>query len=289
MSSSTLPSKITRKKTVTLIVIAALAVFIAVSALPRYVSSWPWATPLKVPNQSELQAIRDQGLSLEGWQTDEQVRTKIGGDAWSIQQLSPLVDKADSTPIFLLLRPQVWEADQPEVEWLDLKGSQRWQTDSHKKLGLNVAIDTISDPSASLQDDTNSQNDTNSVRITTDFFRAWSQDQTYAVLQWYAWPTGGSPSPAGWFWADQQLQWRQRKRMPWVAVSLWLPIAPLGEISSHESLATALADSVQETLSKTVFPKLAQTTDGYRIASSFMSPFTSSFMNQKRGDDDVLT
>ncbi|MEO0769075.1 MAG: cyanoexosortase B system-associated protein, partial [Cyanobacteria bacterium J06649_4] len=109
MSSSTLPSKITRKKTVTLIVIAALAVFIAVSALPRYVSSWPWATPLKVPNQSELQAIRDQGLTLEGWQTDEQVRTKIGGDAWSIQQLSPLVDKADSTPIFLLLRPQVWE------------------------------------------------------------------------------------------------------------------------------------------------------------------------------------
>ena len=246
MSSSTLLSKSSnkKKKTVSLIVIAALAVFIAVSALPRYVSEWPWASPLKVPNQSALQAIRDEGIELDGWQIDEQVRTKIGGDSWSIQQLSPETVKANSTPIFLLLRPQVWEADHPEVEWIDLKGSQRWQTDAHQKLSLEVSTP-------------GSSQDTKAVQISTEFFRAWSQDQTYAVLQWYAWPTGGSPSPASWFWADQRLQWHQRKRMPWVAVSIWLPIEPLSEVAPHQTMATDLARSVQEKLMQTVFQTLA--------------------------------
>ncbi|MEL6856721.1 MAG: cyanoexosortase B system-associated protein, partial [Cyanobacteria bacterium J06607_13] len=174
-------------------VIVALALFVAVSALPRYVSSWPWSSPLKVQNQPALQAIRDQGLTLSGWQVDDQVKTKIGGDTWSIQQLSATdqaIASETASTIFLLLRPQVWEADQPEVEWLDLKGSQQWETDSRQSLPIEVAI--------------NRQENPKTVRINTDFFRAWSKDQTYAILQWYAWPTGGSPSPAGWFWADQR-------------------------------------------------------------------------------------
>ncbi|MEL6764577.1 MAG: hypothetical protein AAFO87_13145, partial [Cyanobacteria bacterium J06607_6] len=75
-----MPRSLTKKLTVAWFVIAVLALFVAVSALPRYASSWPWSTPLKVPNQSALQAIREEGITLPGWQTDEQIKTKIGGD-----------------------------------------------------------------------------------------------------------------------------------------------------------------------------------------------------------------
>ncbi|MEM9149427.1 MAG: cyanoexosortase B system-associated protein [Cyanobacteria bacterium P01_F01_bin.3] len=247
MSSPVLPRNITKKSTVTLIVIAALALFIAVSALPRYASSWPWSNPLKVPNQPALQAIRDEGITLPGWLPDEQVKTKIGGDTWSIQQLSAADDgpfaKASPSTIFLLMRPQVWEADQPEVEWLDLKGAQQWQTDSHQSLRFKVSVNSR----------INSVDDSETIRINTDFFRAWSKEQTYAVLQWYACPTGGSPSPAWWFWADQKAQWQHRKRMPWVAVSVWLPIEPLSDIGIYEATATDLGTAVHQELLNTVF------------------------------------
>jgi len=67
-------------------------------------------------------------------------------------------------------------------------------------------------------------------------------------LQWYAWTTAGSPSIGRWFWVDQFSQWRDRQRMPWVAVSLLIPIQPLGEIEPVRSLATTLGQAVQSTL-----------------------------------------
>ncbi|MGD1865049.1 MAG: cyanoexosortase B system-associated protein [Phormidesmis sp.] len=247
-----LPRNVTKKSTVTLIVIAALVLFVAVSALPRYASSWPWSSPLKVANQSALQAIRDEGISLPGWLPDEQAKTKIGGDTWSIQQLSAADEGAfaAATPstIFLLLRPQVWEADQPEVEWLDLRGAQQWDTDSRQALSFEVPVSKVSVNSL-----TNASSESETIRINTDFFRAWSKEQTYAVLQWYACPTGGSPSPAWWFWADQKTQWQHRQRMPWVAVSLWLPIEPLSNIDPYEAIATDLGKAVHQELLQTVF------------------------------------
>jgi len=247
VSSPVLPRNVTKKSTVTLSVIAALALFVAVSALPRYASSWPWSTPLKVQNQSALQAIRDEGIALPGWLPDQQAKTKIGGDSWSVQQLSAAAagDFSSASPdtIFLLLRPQVWEADQPEVEWLDLKGAQRWETDSRQSL--------LFEPS--LKSPLSSSNGAAAVRVTADFFRAWNADQTYAVLQWYACPTGGSASPAWWFWADQKAQWRYRQRMPWVAVSAWLPIEPLSDIRPYEAIATDLGKAIHQQLLQTVF------------------------------------
>ncbi|MGB7487889.1 MAG: cyanoexosortase B system-associated protein [Phormidesmis sp.] len=247
MSSYLRSTTVTKKSIATLIVIAILALFVAISAVPHYLSSWPWATPLKVPNQPALQAIRDQGITLPGWLSQEQIKTKIGGHTWSIQQLSaadesPFAAASPST-IFLLLRPQVWEADQPEVEWLDLKGSQQWQTDSHQSLPFEIT----------QKKSDNSDNLSKTVRISTDYFRAWNKDQTYAILQWYASPIGGSASPAWWFWADQNAQWRHRQRMPWVAVSIWLPIDPLSDIIPHQEMAVALGQSVQAELLQTVF------------------------------------
>ncbi|MGD1896119.1 MAG: cyanoexosortase B system-associated protein [Phormidesmis sp.] len=257
-----MPRNVSKRSTVALVVIAVLSLFVAVSALPNYVSSWPWSTPLKVPNQSELQAIRDQGITLSGWQTTEQVKTIIGGGTWSIQQLSldreatESADVADMPEtVFLLLRPQIWEADQPEVEWLDIKGSQRWQTDSQQSLPFEVAANPANlgqNTSKGVLEDPPHKGET--VRINTDFFRAWSKEQTFAVLQWYASPHGGSASPAWWFWADQKAQWRQRQRMPWVAVSIWLPIDALSDIALHQEASIAIGQSFQSELLRTVFP-----------------------------------
>jgi len=205
---------------------------VAVSAFPKYASSWPWTTPPKVANQAALQSLRDTGLTLADWSVEQQTRSGIGGDDWSIQQLvhkQPFTTNPDR--IFLLLRPQVWEADQPEVEWVDIKGSQQWKTDSHQQISFTVS----------------------QAKIKPDFFRAWNANQTYAVLQWYAWPNGGSASVARWFWADQKMQWQQYQRMPWVAISLWLPIEPLGNIAPYQDLAKTLGEEVHTTLLQTVF------------------------------------
>ncbi|MEO0648575.1 MAG: cyanoexosortase B system-associated protein [Cyanobacteria bacterium J06650_10] len=250
-----LTKKVARTSTTALIIIAILSLFIAVSALPRYFSSWPWSTPLKVANQSELQAIREKGIELPGWQTIDHLTTKLSGDTWSIQELSAMDESpfSESSPstIALLLRPQVWEKDQPEVEWIDIKGVQRWQTDSRQSLSFNVDLPSAEEPSVSEDPLYNRQ----TIRITTDFFRAWSKEQTYAIMQWYASPTGGSPSPAWWFWSDQKMQWSARQRLPWVAVSLWLPIEPLSDITPHQALAVSLGQSVQTELLRTIFPE----------------------------------
>lgn len=246
MTSPTLPRTAAKRKSFSpLLVVGILALFVAVGALPRYLGDWPWATNPTVPNKSALVAVKEQGLPLPGWQTQEQLTTKLGGETWSIQQLAaePETRKAiapeSPDDIFLLTRAQVWYADQPEVEWVDIQGSQNWKTDSRQK--LSFAGDR----------QTNSPNTL--VKVTADYFRAWNADQTYAVLQWYAWPTGGSPSPAKWFWTDRVAQWQNNQRTPWVAVSLWLPIEPFSDISVHQAMAESLGKTVQSTLLNTVF------------------------------------
>ena len=243
MSPSPPLGKSSSKLTVKLIVVAVLALFVAVSAIPRYVSGWPWATPPKLEQatRSALQGIRDQGISMPGWATEDQDKTKFGGHTWSIQQLSATAsaNRAQAaSSVFLLLRPQTYEADQPEVEWLDIKGSQHWQTDSYQTVPFEVPMEGSEETS---------------IRVNSDFFRAWNEGQTYAVLQWYAWPTGGSASVASWFWADQKRQWQHYQRMPWVAVSLWLPIAPLSDIRPQQAIAAALGKDIHQVLIKTVF------------------------------------
>lgn len=245
VSSPTLPPKASKQSFVPLLAIALLALFVAVGALPRYIGGWPWANNPTVPNKSALIAVKEQGLPLPGWQTQEQATTKLGGHPWSIQQLAAEPETKQTmapenpSEIFMLLRPQVWYADQPEVEWVDIQGSQKWKTDSRQKLTFSVQKDSTSDSKA--------------IQVSSDFFRAWNPDQTYAVLQWYAWPTGGSASPAKWFWADQKAQWQRNQRMPWIAVSLWLPIEPFSDISTHQAMVESLGETLQKTFLETVF------------------------------------
>ncbi|MBE9077484.1 cyanoexosortase B system-associated protein [Romeria aff. gracilis LEGE 07310] len=228
------------------LVLAALALLIAVSALPYYRSGWPWASPPDVPHVAALKTLQQKGLALPGWETQEQSQISLGGHDWSVQQIAPATPNA-ANPIAqaaLLLRPQVWYADQPEVEWLDIRGSQQWTVDSRQRLTFTVPVP---------EQLSSAQADSAPTQVTADFFRAWNPTQTYAVLQWYAWPTGGHPALSRWFWLDQKAQLQKQQRLPWVAVSLLIPIPPLGDIQPYLESAEALAETVQQALIDAAF------------------------------------
>lgn len=250
VSDSTLRQRSPQRTFAQLAVIAVLSLFVATAAIPQYLGGWAWTEPLKLPDASRnaLQAIPEKGLTVTGWRTDDQNAIELGKEAWSIQQLSPEAEESSATPVFLLLRPQIYGADQPEVEWIDIKGSQRWETDSYQKLSFDVPAQSDT-PNAKTLDLPPSK----AASITADFFRAWNSEQTYAVLQWYAWPTGGHPSPTHWFWADQKVQWQRGQRLPWAAVSLWIPIEPISDITPHQALAESVGEHVQRSLMQTVF------------------------------------
>ncbi|MEM7769895.1 MAG: cyanoexosortase B system-associated protein [Cyanobacteria bacterium P01_E01_bin.6] len=241
-----------------LMAIFVLAIAAAV-ALPNYITgNWKWATPPKVPHQSQLREVKDTGLSLSPWQTIEHYAGKISGYAWSIQTVAPNetiapMDEAISiqaqNPAVVLLRPQTWYRDMPQVEWMDINGVQKWKTDQKTTLTFTVSPDANSGDNSRTPEPTGDR----PIQVNTRFFRGWNRQQTYAVMQWYAWPTGGSSSASRWFWVDQLTQLRDHHRMPWVAVSVLVPIKPLGDIQSARSTAEALAQQVQATLIHDVF------------------------------------
>ncbi|MEM9265083.1 MAG: cyanoexosortase B system-associated protein [Cyanobacteria bacterium P01_F01_bin.13] len=209
------------------LVVVVLAVIITAVAIPRYMSNqWPWQSPPDVPQIAVVRGLKETGLALEGWSADFQQKISIGGDQWSVQQLT---HANNSTPeqVVLFLKPQGQSKDQPEVEWIDLKGAQKWQTSHHRRLRMGS--------------------------LNIDTFRAWTTNQTFAVAQWYAMPTSGHPAPHHWFWRDQKYQWSRGERLPWVAVSILVPMPPLGDISPFYSDLENLSQLVQTSLGETVF------------------------------------
>ncbi|MCU0534629.1 MAG: cyanoexosortase B system-associated protein [Hydrococcus sp. Prado102] len=214
-----------------LALILILVVAIAISAVPGYVSGkWSWADLPKVANIKQLQNIRKAGLSIHSWSTLEQREVSIGGNKWLYQIMQP----PGQSFVELLLMPQNYYKNHPQVEWVDLDGIERWTTDSHKTLQLSVA-------------------EGESKTVSAQFFRAWNRS-TFVVVQWYAWPGGGNYSPFSWFLADQWAQ-LHRQRASWIAVSLKIPVDPLASVESTETLAKSLAQTVQTTLEKKILTK----------------------------------
>jgi cyanoexosortase B-associated protein len=214
----------------------------AASVIPNYwTGNWFWSKPLEPPNIQQLVAVQKQGLTLPGWQTLEQQVVEIGGHKWSRQAILPesatqATEWSLRSPIIVILRPQTWHRDQPQVDWMDINGVQQWTADNRRSLRFAVIPNANGDRSNAP------------VQVQARFFRGWNQQQTYAVVQWYAWSKGGHSAPSRWFWVDQVTQWRDRHRMPWVAVSLLIPIKPLGEIEQSRLLAETLAQTVQSSL-----------------------------------------
>lgn len=214
--------------------IVALAVLVAIAALPNYLSGqWPWQAPLDVPHLSELRNLMPSPLTLEGWQLEQHQEIRLGGNRWSFAQyrVAAGAEAVAESEFALLLRPQTDRDKQPEVEWVDLQGIQRWQVSDRHTVRFDVTDET-GQP----------------IPVTSRYLRAIDGSTTLAVMQWYAWPTGGHFAPGRWFWVDQRRQWRQHERLPWVAVSILLPIEPVGDIRPHTEAMVAIAQHVQHSL-----------------------------------------
>lgn len=204
-----------------------LSILIIVGAVPGYLKggNWSWLDIPPTANIQQIKGILSTGLTLKGWQTIDKQQLRIGGHKW----LGQIIKKEDSKPILLLLKPQTYYRNKPEVEWMDIKGLERWKTDSYSQ--INFTSDRNQD----------------SLPTTARFFRAWNKKQTFAVVQWYSFPQGGHYAPANWFWRDLLAQLRG-KRVSWVAVCLRIPIEPLGEFKDAQPLAQSLAKQVQASL-----------------------------------------
>lgn len=214
--------------------ILAIVAFITV---PNYVTgNWAWERIPEISTVRQMQKLQQQGLTLPGWKTLQQQAGEIGGHRWSVQAITPLEDTPtpSDNSIWLMLRPQIWHRDTPQVDWMDINGIQGWTVDSLRSLEFQVAAA-----------------DGKPVSVSARFFKGRSPASTHAVVQWYAWATGGSSAPSQWFWADQFSQW-QGHRTAWVAVSLLLPIQPLDDLEAIRSQAEALGQQVQIALMNTV-------------------------------------
>lgn len=215
------------------ILLLALILTIAIGAIPGYLSGqWLWSDIPIIPPAiiNSLRGLRQTGLPLPGWQMLDQAAVEIGGNSWSVQ----VIEKAGQEPVTLFLMPPEYYRSQPQVEWTDLNSVQRWKVADYQ---------TLTFPAGG----------TRSGQITASFFRAW-RNQTFAVVQWYAWPGGGHFAPARWFWLDQSAQLR-RQRVPWIAVCLAIPMPPLEELKAAQPQAKSLAETVQATLEEEIFSR----------------------------------
>ena len=230
------PSNLRPKQPSRVAVVIVMAALVAIAALPDYFNgNWPWTQPLDVAGLNRLKAIEEDGFELPGWSAAAQEQVPIGGEDWLLNEFRPANPEAMAQPsppvVMVLTHVQSWHRDQPEVEWIDLGGSLSLQTESRTVLRFEAA-------------DQNGR----AIPVTAQFLRSRNEQQTFAVLQWYAWANGGHFSPNRWFFADQFTQWRDRLRMPWLAVSVLMPIEPLDEIQSYEAFALDIGQAIQSAL-----------------------------------------
>ncbi|HHP7230179.1 MAG TPA: cyanoexosortase B system-associated protein [Xenococcaceae cyanobacterium] len=206
-----------------------LLLAITLGALPGYWQggNWRWSDLPEIANVEQMRNLRDSGINLERWQTTQQQEIPVGGNKWSVQ----VIRQNQSKPIVLLFLPQTYYLNKPYVEWLDINGLERWKTDSYSNLKVKLAAGNT---------------------VKARFFRAWNRQQTFAVIQWYAFPFGGHYSPTIWFLQDQLAQLRGR-RVPWVAVSFRIPIEPLGEKERAIPQAQSLIREIQANLKENIF------------------------------------
>jgi cyanoexosortase B-associated protein len=210
-----------------------LFVVIILGAIPGYLSGhWRWEKPPEVTNLEKLRNLRKTGLTIDNWQTVDKQPLNIGGLQWILQD----IQNPNQTKALILLLPQSETTDQPQVEWTDISGLQRWKTDSQTQIKFTVTPKKIEN-----------SNSSQTATVEANFFRAWSDRQTWAVVCWYAFPSGGNPSPQAWFWADRSAQ-ISNQRVPWVAVSLQIFIEPLGDIAKIRPVAESLAKNIQAAL-----------------------------------------
>lgn len=213
--------------------IGLLLIAVVFAAAPGYLEGgkWSWSELPGLENTRQMRSLLKTGVELKGWQTIQQKEIRLGGKKWSIQAVAQ-DSKNASAPALVLLAPQTYYKDRPYVEWTDIQGLEKWKTDSRQQLLFNTS-------------------DSQSSQIEARFFRAWNR-QTFAVVQWYAFPDGGHSSSLNWFWRDLAAQLKG-KRVPWIAVCLKIPLNPLDDLESVRDVATTLAQQIQTSLQQNTF------------------------------------
>lgn len=217
-----------------------LLIILVVGILPDYITGkWSWENIPQITNLKYLRKIRKDGLTISDLPTISHKKVLIANHKWLLQ----IVKNNTKAVVFLLLTPN-GPKDKPQVEWMDITGLYRWNTDSQKRVKFTLKIIENSNETTGLEKQDS--------YIEARFFRGWTNKQTYAVMQWYAWPGGGSPEPGDWFWADR-LAMLSKKRLPWVAVSIMFPIEPLEEIDPYLPQLISIGKKIQASLTTAAF------------------------------------
>jgi cyanoexosortase B-associated protein len=229
-------------------VLVFLLILVGVVAIPGYATGrWPWTNPPPVTNLKQLKTLRQEGLTLPGWQRlSVRNNLQIGGHRWLVQKIQE-IQHPERIAILLLL-PQNGPKDQPQVEWLDIDGFHQWERDADRPLSFTVKLVATPNQPPST--------------VTAQFFRSWitnpaktparTPQPTFAVLQWYAWPNGGSPATSRWFWEDSIARLSNR-RASWVAVSIIVPIKPSDNIELYRPLVQSIGEIIQAKLMTETF------------------------------------
>jgi cyanoexosortase B-associated protein len=205
-----------------------LLLLLGFGAVPGYFAGhWQWQQLQSPTTLKQLKQLHRGGLKIPGWQTTEQRDQQIGGRRWSLQVMKK---EGLQKEVMLLLLPQKDGKDQPQVEWTEMNGFWQW----------DVAQERSAEFSVTQQADS-------PQKVQARFFRGSTKQQTFSVLQWYAMPNGGNPSPLKWFLADQLAQLR-KSRTPWVAVSILIPMEPLGQLETTWDEAQSIGKTVQAAL-----------------------------------------
>ena len=204
--------------------------------IPSYMKGkWQWKEPPSVPGLKKLQELQGKGIKIPEWETQDQVMMNAGGNKWLLNNL-----KQGDREVLFLLRSQRGEKEQPQVEWMDINGTWRWEVDAN--VGSEFVVGELGTGNSEL-----GTRNRGEILVKARYFRGITRQQTYAVMQWYAFPDGGHPSPGHWFWRDRLYQ-LSGTRQPWVAVCLIIPIEPYGDIEKTRPLAEDLAKKVQAAL-----------------------------------------
>ena len=217
-----------------------LLIILIVGILPDYITGkWSWKNTPQITNLKYLRKIREDGLTISDLPTISHQKVLLAHHKWLLQ----IVENDTKTVVFLLLTPN-GPKDKPQVEWMNINGLYRWKTDSQKRVKFTLKIKGDSNETTDLEKQDS--------HIEARFFRGWTKKQTYAVMQWYAWPGGGSPEPGDWFWADR-LAILSKKRVPWAAVSIMFPIEPLEEIDPYLPQLISIGKKIQASLTTAAF------------------------------------
>lgn len=237
-----LPKFFQQKQLAHVAVLLLFIMLLILRGIPGYMTgSWQWKQPPAVANLTALREMRKTGITLPNWQTVQHAEQLVSTGRWSLQIIK---QQGTQNQAILLLHPQNGPMDQPEVEWTDINswGKSRWQR-------WDIAQFRQAEFMVNGQPKSGANSET---KVYARFFRVYTQQETFAVLQWYAMPNGGHPSPWRWFLSDQLAQWHQN-RVPWVSVSIMIPMEPLGQVETAWPLAQSIGETVQATLMTNFF------------------------------------